>query len=153
MKTVADTFAEILAAVGVKRIYGIVGDSLNGLTDAIRPQAKIEWVHVRHEEVAGRRSAPDRRARRLWTTIFEPIGAQTPQYLVLCKHPPCKRRGRSTHSQTSSTFSARLHCIQASTFPLQIVQADRWITDNQDDVQKGTSRRSTAGRRIPRCRR
>ena len=52
MKTVADQFAEILAAAGVKRIYGIVGDSLNGLTDAIRRQAKIEWVHVRHEEVA-----------------------------------------------------------------------------------------------------
>src|ERR1700724_1771004 len=51
-KTVADQFAEILAAAGGKRIYGIVGDSLNGLTDAIRRQGKIEWVHVRHEEVA-----------------------------------------------------------------------------------------------------
>jgi pyruvate dehydrogenase (quinone) len=51
-KTIADQFAETLAAAGVKRIYGIVGDSLNGLTDAIRRQAKIEWVHVRHEEVA-----------------------------------------------------------------------------------------------------
>ncbi|MBV8398168.1 MAG: ubiquinone-dependent pyruvate dehydrogenase [Acetobacteraceae bacterium] len=52
MKTVADQFAETLAAAGVKRIYGIVGDSLNGLTDSIRRQGKIEWVHVRHEEVA-----------------------------------------------------------------------------------------------------
>ncbi|HVI88976.1 MAG TPA: ubiquinone-dependent pyruvate dehydrogenase [Dongiaceae bacterium] len=52
MKTVADQFAEILAAAGVKRIYGLVGDSLNGLTDAIRRQGKIEWLHVRHEEVA-----------------------------------------------------------------------------------------------------
>ncbi len=52
MPTVADQFAETLAAAGVKRVYGIVGDSLNGLTDAIRRQAKIEWVHVRHEEVA-----------------------------------------------------------------------------------------------------
>src|ERR1700716_777123 len=52
-KTVADQFADTLAAVGVKRIYGIVGDSLNGLTDALRRQGKIEWVHVRHEEVAG----------------------------------------------------------------------------------------------------
>jgi pyruvate dehydrogenase (quinone) len=52
MKTVADQFAETLAAAGVKRIYGIVGDSLNGLTDALRRQDKIEWVHVRHEEVA-----------------------------------------------------------------------------------------------------
>jgi pyruvate dehydrogenase (quinone) len=51
-KTVADQFAEILAAAGVKRVYGIVGDSLNGLSDAIRRQGKIEWLHVRHEEVA-----------------------------------------------------------------------------------------------------
>ena len=52
MGTVADQIAETLAAIGVKRIYGIVGDSLNGLTDAIRRQKKIEWMHVRHEEVA-----------------------------------------------------------------------------------------------------
>src|SRR6478672_165331 len=52
MRTIADQFADILAAAGVKRIYGIVGDSLNGLTDAVRRQGKIEWVHVRHEEVA-----------------------------------------------------------------------------------------------------
>jgi pyruvate dehydrogenase (quinone) len=51
-KTVADQFAETLAAAGIKRIYGIVGDSLNGLTDSIRRQCKIQWVHVRHEEVA-----------------------------------------------------------------------------------------------------
>jgi pyruvate dehydrogenase (quinone) len=51
-KTVADQFAELLAVAGVKRIYGIVGDSLNGLTDAIRRQGKIEWIHLRHEEVA-----------------------------------------------------------------------------------------------------
>jgi pyruvate dehydrogenase (quinone) len=50
-KTVADQFAETLATAGVKRIYGVVGDSLNGLTDALRRQGKIEWVHVRHEEV------------------------------------------------------------------------------------------------------
>jgi pyruvate dehydrogenase (quinone) len=51
-KTVADQAAKTLIAAGVKRIYGIVGDSLNGLTDAIRAQGKIEWIHVRHEEVA-----------------------------------------------------------------------------------------------------
>jgi len=51
-KTVADQFVETLAAAGVKRIYGIVGDSLNGLTDALRRQGKLDWVHVRHEEVA-----------------------------------------------------------------------------------------------------
>ena len=51
VKTVADQFAEVLAAAGVKRIYGVVGDSLNGLSDALRRQGKIEWIHVRHEEV------------------------------------------------------------------------------------------------------
>src|SRR3954447_26911511 len=51
-KTVADQLAETIVAAGVKRIYGIVGDSLNGLTDSLRRQGKIEWVHVRHEEVA-----------------------------------------------------------------------------------------------------
>src|SRR5580658_2160971 len=52
VRTVADQFAEVLAVAGVKRIYGIVGDSLNGLTDSLRRQGKIEWIHVRHEEVA-----------------------------------------------------------------------------------------------------
>src|SRR5437868_1818186 len=51
-KMVADQLVETLVAAGVKRIYGIVGDSLNGLTDSLRRQGKIEWVHVRHEEVA-----------------------------------------------------------------------------------------------------
>jgi pyruvate dehydrogenase (quinone) len=52
VRTVADQFAEVLATAGVKRVYGIVGDSLNGLTDSLRRQGKIEWIHVRHEEVA-----------------------------------------------------------------------------------------------------
>src|ERR1700683_2285148 len=51
-KTVADQFIETLVSAGVKRIYGVVGDSLNGLTDSLRRQGKIEWIHVRHEEVA-----------------------------------------------------------------------------------------------------
>ena len=51
-QTVADQFVETLAAAGVKRVYGIVGDSLNGITDAIRRHGRIDWIHVRHEEVA-----------------------------------------------------------------------------------------------------
>jgi pyruvate dehydrogenase (quinone) len=52
MPTVGESLIATLAAAGVKRIYGIVGDSLNELTDAMRRQKTIEWVHVRHEEVA-----------------------------------------------------------------------------------------------------
>jgi pyruvate dehydrogenase (quinone) len=51
-KKVADVFIDTLVAAGVKRVYGVVGDSLNALTDAIRKDDAIEWVHVRHEEVA-----------------------------------------------------------------------------------------------------
>src|SRR5246500_2558544 len=50
--TVADQMVETLVAAGVQRIYGIVGDSLNGFTDSLRRQGKIGWLHVRHEEVA-----------------------------------------------------------------------------------------------------
>jgi pyruvate dehydrogenase (quinone) len=49
---VADLIAETLIQAGVKRIYGVVGDSLNGLTEALRKRDAIDWVHVRHEEVA-----------------------------------------------------------------------------------------------------
>jgi pyruvate dehydrogenase (quinone) len=50
--TVADLMTEILAQAGVRRIFGVVGDSLNGLTDSLRRSKAIDWVHVRHEEVA-----------------------------------------------------------------------------------------------------
>src|ERR1700681_3007901 len=48
----ADLIAETLIQAGVKRVFGVVGDSLNGLTEAMRKRSAIDWVHVRHEEVA-----------------------------------------------------------------------------------------------------
>jgi pyruvate dehydrogenase (quinone) len=50
-KKVADLLVDVLAEAGVQRIYGVVGDSLNGITDSIRIKKNIDWVHVRHEEV------------------------------------------------------------------------------------------------------
>src|SRR5262249_30592439 len=52
IKNVADLIVATLEQAGTKRIFGIVGDSLNGLTEALRSRGTIEWVHVRHEEVA-----------------------------------------------------------------------------------------------------
>jgi pyruvate dehydrogenase (quinone) len=52
MAKVGDVIIERLIAAGVKRVYGLCGDSLNGLTDAIRKSKKIEWIAVRHEETA-----------------------------------------------------------------------------------------------------
>src|SRR3974390_1689716 len=52
IKNVADLFVATLEQANVKRIYGIVGDSLNGVTEALGSRGTIEWVHVRHEEVS-----------------------------------------------------------------------------------------------------
>src|SRR5215472_14902634 len=51
-ESVAEALVRTLVAAGVRRIYGIVGDSLNPVTDAIRRSGTVEWVHVRHEEAA-----------------------------------------------------------------------------------------------------
>src|SRR4051794_37991449 len=50
--TVAELLVETLAAVGVRQVFGVVGDALNPLTEAIRRQDRIEWIGVRHEEGA-----------------------------------------------------------------------------------------------------
>jgi pyruvate dehydrogenase (quinone) len=51
--SVADAMVELLKTSGVRRVYGIPGDSLNGFTDALRRNGGITWEHVRHEEAAG----------------------------------------------------------------------------------------------------
>jgi len=51
-KKVADLLVEVLAKAGVRQIYGVSGDSLNGITDSIRATKQIGWIHVRHEETA-----------------------------------------------------------------------------------------------------
>src|SRR5579871_2207741 len=51
-QTAADYLAKTLAIAGVKRVYGVVGDSLNGFTDAMRRLKTIDWIHMRHEEAA-----------------------------------------------------------------------------------------------------
>ncbi|RFU48567.1 ubiquinone-dependent pyruvate dehydrogenase [Paraburkholderia sp. DHOC27] len=52
MTTAADYLVSTLTHAGVKRIYGVVGDSLNGITDSLRRSGEIDWIHVRHEEGA-----------------------------------------------------------------------------------------------------
>ncbi|MGG7466455.1 ubiquinone-dependent pyruvate dehydrogenase [Plantibacter sp. YIM 135347] len=59
MATVAETVVATLKASGVKRVYGIPGDSLNGFTDALRIDGDLDWVHVRHEEAAALAAAAE----------------------------------------------------------------------------------------------
>ncbi|MEV0674784.1 ubiquinone-dependent pyruvate dehydrogenase [Mycobacterium sp. NPDC050441] len=59
MATIADQFISALTLSGVRRVYGLPGDSLNGFTDAIRRSGEISWQHVRHEETAAFAAAAD----------------------------------------------------------------------------------------------
>ena len=52
MATVAEILYETLSLSGVKRVYGLPGDSLNGFTDSLGKHKDMEWIHVRHEEAA-----------------------------------------------------------------------------------------------------
>lgn len=51
-ETVARLLVDTLARIGVTQIFGIVGDALNPFTEAIRSDARIDWIGVRHEEGA-----------------------------------------------------------------------------------------------------
>jgi pyruvate dehydrogenase (quinone) len=51
-KRVADLLVDVLSGAGVQRVYGVSGNSLNGITDSIRTRSGMDWIHVRHEEAA-----------------------------------------------------------------------------------------------------
>jgi pyruvate dehydrogenase (quinone) len=57
--SVADQMVEVLRQAGVERVYGVVGDSLNPVVDAIRRTEGISWVHVRNEEAGAFAAAAD----------------------------------------------------------------------------------------------
>jgi len=85
--TVAKLMVDTLAQAGVKHIFGVVGDSLNGFTDAMRSRPEMQWVHMRHEEAAAFaaystataavrlfwRSLPKFRVQRSAAIIFKPL--------------------------------------------------------------------------------
>src|SRR5438132_7506830 len=58
-ETVAERLVQTLIDAGIRRVYGIVGDSLNPVTDAIRRSGTSDWVHGRHEEAAAFAAAAD----------------------------------------------------------------------------------------------
>src|SRR5262245_38943195 len=51
-KSLGDLLVEVMLEAGVQRMYGVSGDSLNGITDVIRRREHMRWIHVRHEEAA-----------------------------------------------------------------------------------------------------
>lgn len=77
MPTVAQNIISQLEVQGVKRMYGIPGDSLNGLTDALRENGRIEWVHTRHEEAAAFAAAAEAEITGELAVCVAPAGRAT----------------------------------------------------------------------------
>ena len=75
--TVAEVMVSILKASGVRQVYGIPGDSLNGFTDAMRRDGGIDWQHVRHEEAAAFAAAAEAALTGSWRCAQPAAGRAT----------------------------------------------------------------------------
>src|ERR1700756_959678 len=137
-RSAADFMAESLANAGVKRIYGVVGDSLNGLTDALRRLGKIEWLHMRHEEGAAFAAGAEAHLTgelavcagscgpgnlHLINGLFDCHRSGVP-VLAIAAHIPSAEIGSSyfqeTHPQT--LFQECSHYVEVVTNPAQLPQ-------------------------------
>jgi hypothetical protein len=76
-KNVADLLLEVLVEAGVRRIYGVSGDSLNGTTDCVRTRSDIQWVHVRHERRRRSQRAPKPISLASWRFALEAVDPET----------------------------------------------------------------------------
>jgi Thiamine pyrophosphate enzyme, N-terminal TPP binding domain len=68
-RTAAEFLVKALEKTGVRRVYGVVGDSLNGFTDVMRRRKSIDWIHMRHEEAAPSRQAPKLISPGRWLSV------------------------------------------------------------------------------------
>lgn len=76
-QTVATLIAKTLDQAGVKRIWGVTGDSLNGLSDSLHRMGTIEWLGTRHEEVAPSPPAPKPSSPASWRCAPAPAAPAT----------------------------------------------------------------------------
>ena len=113
-KTVADVVVETLKASGVRRVYGLPGDSINGFTDALRRDGEIVWEHVRHEEAAAFAAAGEAAVTgqlavcaascgpgnlHLINGLFDAAGSRVP-VLAIAAHIPREEIGGSYFQET-----------------------------------------------------
>jgi len=136
--TVAEQLAKTLEQAGVKRIWGVTGDSLNGLSDALRRMNSIQWLHVRHEEVAAFAAGADAAATgelavcagscgpgnlHLINGLFDAHRNHVP-VLAIAAHIPSSEIGlnyfQETHPQ--ELFKECSHFVELVTNPAQMPQ-------------------------------
>ncbi|MGB8404857.1 MAG: ubiquinone-dependent pyruvate dehydrogenase [Mycobacterium sp.] len=132
MTTVADHIIATLRASGVRRVYGLPGDSLNGFTDAIRRAGGFGWEHVRHEEAAAFAAAADAAVTgqlavcvgsagpgnlHLINGLFDAQRSRVP-VLAIAAHIPMAEIGSEYHQETHPQELFRecsVYCEMAST--------------------------------------
>ncbi len=134
--TVADFLAAALASAGVRRIWGVTGDSLNGLNDSLRRLGRIEWMPVRHEEVAafaaGAEAAVTGRLAvcagscgpgnlHLINGLYDCQRSQVP-VLAIAAHIPSSEIGRSYFQEThpQEVFRECSHYVELVANPAQM---------------------------------
>ena len=137
-RTAADYMAETLSKAGVERIYGVVGDSLNGFTDSLRRRKSIDWVHMRHEESAAFAAAAEAQLTgklavcagscgpgnlHLINGLFDAHRSGAP-VLAIAAHIPSTEIGidyfQETHPQ--ALFKECSHYVELVTQPEQLPQ-------------------------------
>jgi pyruvate dehydrogenase (quinone) len=135
-QTVADLIASTLAHAGVTRIWGVTGDSLNGLSDSLRRLRTIRWMHVRHEEVAAFAAGAEAATTgqlavcagscgpgnlHLINGLFDAHRAHVP-VLAIAAHIPSSEIGldyfQETHPQT--LFKECSHYVELVSSPAQM---------------------------------
>jgi pyruvate dehydrogenase (quinone) len=137
-QTAASYMAKTLHKAGVKRVYGIVGDSLNGFTDALRQQKAIDWIHMRHEEGAAFAAAAEAHLTgklavcagscgpgnlHLINGLFDAQRSGVP-VLAIAAHIPSKEIGidyfQATHPE--QLFKECSHYVELVSHPEQLPQ-------------------------------
>jgi pyruvate dehydrogenase (quinone) len=143
--TISDLIVETLTRAGVRRVYGLPGDSLNGFTDAIRRNGELVWGHVRHEEAAAFAAAGEAAITgelavcaascgpgnlHLINGLFDANRSRVP-VLAIAAHIPSREIGTSYFQETHPQELFRecsVYCELATTpaqFPYVLVTAIR----------------------------
>ena len=122
--------------MGVRRIYGVVGDSLNGVTEALRKRGDIDWIHTRHEEAAAFAASAEAQLTgelavcagscgpgnlHLINGLFDAHRSRTP-VLAIAAHIPSAEIGRGYFQEThpESLFSECSHYCELVSHPDQL---------------------------------
>lgn len=113
--TVSEYLVDRLATVGAKRVYGIIGDSLNPITDAIRRDGRLDWIHVRHEEAGAFAAGAEAQVTgelavcagssgpgnlHLINGLYDAHASRVP-VLAIASDIPSTERGSEYHQETS----------------------------------------------------